>query len=457
MTTTAGNQDHAVDAFALQMRPGVTKNLAAVIPKVTHFLKKALTAGQSFVMGLSRYDLPSSGSQGSNFPAFDVVDDKELQDAVEDAVGNILRLGISEELPKYTTAQTKKLAQGLARRAATILINDTDSSEAKIAAVVEEATSELRETLLLIEGEIDASLENISGFVPRSTISRHNKLLADLEEFQRQLESAIEFVELIHLSEVMMISTPPISPTGNRSMGAGLSAIKLAQARKQNAENALFRLFGTTYAEQSTSTSLVIPSDLATSFLGVPLLDDIIAFMRTQVLAYPLPYVYVKYMKDSYRSELGIVKPDFSALPERVRVTYDTQNKLLYEAIYQRLTQSLKDRVDNTHSFAQTSPSITVTGGVPRYDGVLLVWSLTFMHRECHSTLESRIRKHLYSYHLAMKSQPLLVVLEGVRRDLALAQQHGVKLSWSETGELWYDTVSQRSILMATELTAFGH
>ena len=165
--------------------------------------------------------------------------------------------------------------------------------------MVEEATSDLRETLLLIEGEIDSSLENISGFVPRSTISRHNKLLADLEEFQRQLESAIEFVELIHLSEVMMISTPPLSPTGNRSMGTGLSAIKLAQARKQNAENALFRLFGTTYAEQSTSTSLVIPSDLATSFLGVPLLDDIIAFMRTQVLAYPLPYVYVKFMKDS--------------------------------------------------------------------------------------------------------------------------------------------------------------
>ena len=51
--TTAGNQDHAVDAFALQMRPGVTKNLAAVIPKVTHFLKKALTAGQSFLWAKS--------------------------------------------------------------------------------------------------------------------------------------------------------------------------------------------------------------------------------------------------------------------------------------------------------------------------------------------------------------------------------------------------------------------
>ena len=56
-----------------------------------------------------------------------------------------------------------------------------------------------------------------------------------------------------------------------------------------------------------------------------------------------------------------------------------------------------------------------------------------------------------------MKSQPLLVVLEDVQRDLDLAQKHGIKLSWSETGELWYDTVSQRSILMATEFTAFGH
>jgi hypothetical protein len=47
--TTAGNQDHAAETFALQMRPGVAKHLSAVIPKVTHFLKKALTAGQSFV------------------------------------------------------------------------------------------------------------------------------------------------------------------------------------------------------------------------------------------------------------------------------------------------------------------------------------------------------------------------------------------------------------------------
>ena len=65
--TTAGNQDHAAETFALQMRPGVAKNLAAVIPKVTHFLKKALTAGQSFVMGLNRYDLPSSGSARFQF------------------------------------------------------------------------------------------------------------------------------------------------------------------------------------------------------------------------------------------------------------------------------------------------------------------------------------------------------------------------------------------------------
>ena len=286
--TTAANQDPSAETFALQLRPGVAKNLAAVIPKVLDFLQKALTAGQSFVMGLNRYDSPSSGN---NFPSFDVVDNVELQDAVTDAIANILKLGIAEELPRQTPAQLKKLALGLAKRAATVLINDSDNSEAKISAVVNEATSDLRETLLLIEGEIAASLENISGFVPRSTISRHNKHLADLEEFQKQLESAVEYTELISMSEVMMISTPPLSPTGNRSMGTGLSAIKLAQARKRNAENALFRLFGTTYAEQSTTTSLVIPSDLATSYLGVSLLDDIIAFMRTQVLAYPLPYV----------------------------------------------------------------------------------------------------------------------------------------------------------------------
>ena len=362
--TSAANQDPSSGPFALQLRPAVAKHLAQVIPKVLDFLRKALTTGPPIVMGINRYGPSETGNLGtSNFPNFDTVDDvaMALQDTVADVIANTLRLGIAEELPRHTPAQIKKLALGLAKRAASTLILDSDNSESKIAAVVNEATSDLRTTLKLIEGEIASSLENISGFVPRSTISRHNKHLADLTEFQKQLENAFEYTELINMSEVMMISTPPLSPTGNRSIGTGLSAIKLAQARKRNAENALFRLFGTTYAEQSTTTPLVIPSDLATSYLGVSLLDDIIAFMRTQVLAYPLPY----------RSELGIMKPDFSALPERVRAMYDVQNKLLYEAVYQHLTQSLKDRVDNTHSFAQTSPSITVTGGVPRYDGVL--------------------------------------------------------------------------------------
>ena len=46
--TTAANQDLSAQTFALQLRPGVAKNLAAVIPKVLDFLQKALTAGQSF-------------------------------------------------------------------------------------------------------------------------------------------------------------------------------------------------------------------------------------------------------------------------------------------------------------------------------------------------------------------------------------------------------------------------
>ena len=124
-------------------------------------------------MGMNRYDQSEVGAAGSNFPSFDVVDNGELQDAVTDVVANILKLGISEELPKQTPSQIKKLALGLAKRAATILIIDSDNSEAKIAAVVNETTSDLRETLQLIEGEIASSLKNISGFVPRSTISRH--------------------------------------------------------------------------------------------------------------------------------------------------------------------------------------------------------------------------------------------------------------------------------------------
>ena len=124
-------------------------------------------------MGINRHGTSETGSAGSNFPSFDTVDNVELQDDVTDVVANILKLGISEELPKQTPSQIKKLALGLAKRAATILIIDSDNSEAKIAAVVNETTSDLRETLQLIEGEIASSLKNISGFVPRSTISRH--------------------------------------------------------------------------------------------------------------------------------------------------------------------------------------------------------------------------------------------------------------------------------------------
>ena len=91
--------------------------------------------------------------------------------------------------------------------------------------------------------------------------------------------------------------------------------------------------------------------------------------------------------------------------------------------------------MNNTQSFTQSPPQITVHGGCQKDDGVSLLYSLSFLHRECHATIESRIRSSIYSYHLAMKRQPLLTVIENVRRDLALARTHAVKLAWSESGE----------------------
>ena len=71
--TSAANQELSAESFALQLRPAVAKHLAGVIPKVLDFLKKALTSGQSFVMGINRYGQSEVGAAGSNFPSFDVV------------------------------------------------------------------------------------------------------------------------------------------------------------------------------------------------------------------------------------------------------------------------------------------------------------------------------------------------------------------------------------------------
>ena len=73
--------------------------------------------------------------------------------------------------------------------------------------------------------------------------------------------------------------------------------------------------------------------------------------------------------------------------------------------------------------------------------------------------LECRVRGLVYSAHLAMKNQPLLEVVEEVRKSLALARKHAVRLSWSESGICMkmVDVVASRSILLGQDIAPFGH
>ena len=132
------------------------------------------------------------------------------------------------------------------------------------------------------------------------------------------------------------------------------------------------------------------------------------------------------------------------------------QDKRLYIAVYDKLSQGLRDRVDNTHSFNQNHPKITIQGGVQKHRGLDLIYSLVFTHMESHGALESRIRASIYSYHLALKSQPLLELVERIRGDLALARKHAVRLSWTESGSKWYSVVSSRSIILGNAMAPFG-
>ena len=236
------------------------------------------------------------------------------------------------------------------------------------------------------------------------------------------------------------------SETGSAT-GPGLGDLKLAQARKRRIEEELYRLPGTSYAEQSSSPSLQIPDDLMSEYRGKQTMNDLLSFMRQQVLSYPLPFVFLQYMKDSYRSDLGIRKPDLSLLHDTLKTEFAAQDALLWKSLHDRLSQPLRDRLYNTHSFAQLCPTVTIENGVARNHGLLLAFSICFCNREDHSMIESRVRNRLYSYHLAMKTQPLPELVAAVRADLAEARKARVKVSWSETGAKWANAIASRSIL----------
>ena len=178
--------------------------------------------------------------------------------------------------------------------------------------------------------------------------------------------------------------------------------------------------------------------------------------MRQQILSYPLPFVYVQHMNDSDQFNLGIQRPDLFLLPDNVRAEFEVQDALLWKCLHDRISQALRDKLYHTHTFSQMCPSITIEDGVTKGKGVDLAFSICFCHREDRSQIETRVRNRLYSYHLAMKSQPLPELLTEIRTDLAQARKAGVKISWSESDSKWVNTIAWRSILIGQDIAPYA-
>ena len=407
----------------------------------------------SAVMGIRHEDTSGSTTDDRNVPA-------EHADHVEKVIRGFLDEVDMGHLTRSSTrdkTEFKRIFDDIIKNIKDFVIEDINEKSVVVEDIFEKAKDSFAGLLDETEGEAAACFAAVARFIPATIIRRHNSWLTDRQEFERLLQQVAQLVQLKCTCEDPMIDTLDPEVDSRASSGSGISALKLASARKRRVEDELYKLFGTTYSNQSSSASLTIPEDLATQYQGSELLESILVYMRAQVLSFPLPLVYVQYMRDSYRSEMGIQLPDFSTLPEAVIDEFNTQNRMLYKLVYDLMSQSLKDRLDNTHSFAQSCPTITITGGVKKYDGVSLCHSLSFLHREDHSVLESRVRGLVYSAHLAMKNQPLLEVVEEVRKSLALARKHAVRLSWSESGMKMVDVVASRSILLGQAMAPFGH
>ena len=406
----------------------------------------------SAVMGIRHEDTSGSTTDDRNVTAHAEHVERVIRGFLDEVdMGHLTRSSSRDK------TEFKRVFDTIVENIKDFVIDDTKNKTETFEDIFERAKASFAGLLDETEGEAAACFAAVARFIPSTIIRRHNSWLTDRQEFERLLQQVAKLVQLKCTCEDPMVETLDPEVDSRTSSGSGISALKLASARKRRVEDELYKLFGTTYSNQSSSASLTIPEDLATQYLGSELLENILVYMRAQVLSFPLPLVYVQYMRDSYRSEMGIQLPDFSTLPEAVIDEFNTQNRMLYKLIYDLMSQPLRDRLDNTHSFAQSCPTVTITGGIKKYDGVSLCHSLSFLHREDHSVLESRVRGLVYSAHLAMKSQPLLEVVEEVRKSLALARKHAVRLSWSESGMKMVDVVASRSILLGQAMAPFGH
>lgn len=82
------------------------------------------------------------------------------------------------------------------------------------------------------------SISAISSFIPVTTISRHNKWIADEDELKKLMRRATDLVALKTSSEIAATTALMESQTPGTRSGTGLSELKLAQARKRQVQDA---------------------------------------------------------------------------------------------------------------------------------------------------------------------------------------------------------------------------
>ena len=86
-------------------------------------------------------------------------------------------------LPKATAVKLSSHSEAIASIIASRMIADGDKSVEKLSETLEEAKNMLFQNVELLHCELRDTMKSISSFIPPWTITRHNKHVADRDDF----------------------------------------------------------------------------------------------------------------------------------------------------------------------------------------------------------------------------------------------------------------------------------
>ena len=156
-----------------------------------------------------------------------------LQD--KKGVAKVLRDHIDELAPADLPEMSKLVREVVCDTITDCLADkllEQDDSEFDFNKRVEDGKAAVEASLERLQGTIMTSMNAISSFIPMTTISRHNKWIADEEEFKKLLKRVADLVALKTSSDIAATTVSIESPTLGTRSGTELSELKLAQARK---------------------------------------------------------------------------------------------------------------------------------------------------------------------------------------------------------------------------------